>query len=96
MFARVSTYKTSPDTIPGAPSEEVMSRVLEMPGCLGIYYLSGKESGKDLSMTLWESEGAMSDSREAANTIRTEVSAAEKTEIVAVEEFEVIASNLKR
>ncbi|RNL57971.1 hypothetical protein D7003_05015 [Arthrobacter oryzae] len=95
MFARVSTYKTGPETISDAPSEDIMGRALEMPGCLGIYYLNGKEAGKDLSITLWESEEAMTESREAANKIRAEASAAEKIQIVAVEEFEVTASNLK-
>jgi len=95
MFARVSTYKTGPDTVSDAPSEDIIRRALEMPGCLGIYYLNGKENGKDLSITLWESEEAMTESREAANKIRTEASTAEKTQILAVEEFAVTVSNLK-
>lgn len=95
MFARVSTFKTGPDTVSDAPSEDIVRRALEVPGCLGIYYLNGKETGKDLSITLWESEEAMTASRELANKIRAEASAAEKTQIVAVEEFDVTVSNLK-
>ncbi|MDQ6752278.1 MAG: antibiotic biosynthesis monooxygenase [Actinomycetota bacterium] len=95
MYARVSTYQTGPDTISDAPSEDTVRRAREMPGCLGIYYLNGKEAGKDLSITLWESEEAMTESRAAANKIRAEASAAEKTQILAVEEFEVTVSNLK-
>lgn len=95
MFARVSTYKTGPETIADAPSEDIIRRALDVPGCLGIYYLKGKETGKDLSITLWESEDAMVMSREAANKIRADASAAENTQIVAVEEFDVTVNNLK-
>lgn len=94
MFARVSTYNSSPDAASNTVPEDVVKKVLEIPGCQGIYYLSSKD-GKDLSITLWDNEESMTASREAANRIRTEVSAAEKREIVAVEEFEVTASNLR-
>jgi heme-degrading monooxygenase HmoA len=66
-----------------------------MPGCRGIYYLNGKETGTNLSITLWDSEESMVTSRETANKIREEASAAQRTQILAVEEFEVAVSNLK-
>ncbi|MFD5276413.1 hypothetical protein ACFWIX_02500 [Pseudarthrobacter sp. NPDC058362] len=94
MFARVSTYKTGPETVSDSVPDETVQAVLAIPGCQGIYYLSGKD-GKDLSITLWDSEESIAASREAANRIRNEVSAAEKREIVAVEEFEVTASSLR-
>lgn len=95
MHARVSSYKTGPESISDAPSDDVIKQALEMPGCLGIYYLNGKEAGKHLSITLWDTEEAMSASRETANKIRTEASTAQKTQILEVEEFEVTASRLK-
>ena len=58
MFARVSTYQPGPDSS-GAPSEDTVSRVLQLPGCLGIYYLLGKDN-KSLSITLWEDQEALS------------------------------------
>lgn len=94
MFARVSTYKTGPETTSDSVPDETVQAVLEIPGCQGIYYLSSKD-GKDLSITLWDNEESMTASREAANRIRAEVSAAEKREIVAVEEFEVTANSLR-
>ena len=57
MFARVSTYQLGPDSS-GAPSEDTVNRVLQLPGCLGIYYLLGKDS-KSLSITLWVDEQAL-------------------------------------
>lgn len=95
MFARVSTYKTGPETLSDSPSEDVVSRVLQIPGCKGIYYLNGKETGKALSITLWDTEEAMAASRQEANKLRKETSEAEKTEILEVEEFEVTLSSLK-
>jgi heme-degrading monooxygenase HmoA len=95
MFARVSTYKTGPETVSDTPSEEIVNRVLQISGCKGIYYLSGKEAGKALSITLWDTEEAMVESRQEANKIRKENSEAEKTEIVDVEEFAVTVSSLK-
>lgn len=94
MFARVSTYSTGADTTSDAPADEIIRRVLEMPGCRGIYYLRGRESGTDLSITLWDSEESMSTSREQANRIRKETSDAEKRQIISVEEYEVTASSV--
>ena len=62
MFTRVSTYKTEPDRI-DKPADDVAERVLAVPGCLGIYYMNGKSSGKALSITLWETEDAMTQSK---------------------------------
>ncbi|MCO4238615.1 hypothetical protein [Pseudarthrobacter raffinosi] len=94
MFARVSTYKTGPETVSDTPTEDIVSRVRQIPGCKGIYYLSGKEIDKAISITLWDTEEAMTASRQEANKIRKENSEAEKTQIVAVEEFEVTVSSL--
>ena len=94
MFARVSTFKRGPETVSDAPSEDIVSRVLRVPGCKGIYYLNGKESDKALSITLWDSEEAMAASREEANKIRKESSEEEKVQIADVEEFEVTVSSL--
>jgi heme-degrading monooxygenase HmoA len=95
MFARVSTYKSGPDTTSDAPADDVMKKVQEIPGYKGMYFLNSKEAGKALSITLWETEEAMVSSREAANKIRTEMSSADKREILDVEEYEVTADSLK-
>jgi heme-degrading monooxygenase HmoA len=94
MFARVSTYKTGPETVSDTPSEDIVSKVLQIPGCKGIYYLNGTESDRALSITLWDTAEAMTESRQEANKIRKENSEAEKIDIVAVEEFEVTLSSL--
>ena len=95
MFARVSTYKTGPKTTSDALTEETLKQVLEIPGCLGIYFLNGKESDKALSITLWESEEALTASQQAANSIRAATAKEQNIQILEVEAFEVTASRLK-
>ena len=85
MFARVSTYQPGPDNS-GAPREDTVHRVLQLPGCLGIYYLLGKDN-KSLSITLWEDEAALAGSEEAATRIRSETSAEQHLQILGVEEM---------
>ncbi len=50
MFARVSKYQPGADSS-GAPTDDTVNRMLELPGGLGIYYLLGKDN-KSLSITL--------------------------------------------
>lgn len=95
MFARVSTYKTGPETVSDTPSQEIVDRVLQIPGNKGIYYLAGKGIDKAISITLWDTEEAMVESRQEANKIRKENSEAEKTQIMEVEEYEITVSSLK-
>jgi heme-degrading monooxygenase HmoA len=94
MFARVSTYRTSPGTS-GIPTEETVRRVLELPGCLGIQYMKG-ESDKSLSVTLWDSEENLLASQEEANKIRSDTSKEQHLEILEVEEYEVLTHQLKK
>lgn len=94
MFARVSTYRTSPESTTDGPSEDVLRQVLEVPGCQGIYFLNGTGSDKALSITLWDSEETLTASQQTANRIRSETAADQKITILEVEEFKVTASRL--
>jgi heme-degrading monooxygenase HmoA len=93
MFARVSTYKTSPGTT-GEPAEETVRRVLELPGCVGLYYLKGKDD-KSLSITLWNTQETLVESQQPAGRIRDESSREQNMQILDVEEFEVLTQHLK-
>ena len=95
MFARVSTYKSGPDTTLTAPTDETVKRVLALPGCRGMYFLNDAENGKGLSITLWDSVDSLTASQMAANTIRAETSKEQGMEIVGVEEFEVTTVSLQ-
>jgi heme-degrading monooxygenase HmoA len=62
---------------------------MQLDGYKGAYFLVDRQNGKSLSVTLWESEEAMSTSEEAANSLRTEVADALGTQMVGVERYEV-------
>ncbi len=60
MFARVSTFQGPPDqTAEGirVAREQILPAARLMDGFKGIYLLYDRESGKSLSLTLWETEG---------------------------------------
>ena len=92
MFARVSTYTGASDQIDEAirqVRENVLPRVEQLDGYKGAYLLVDRQSGKSLSVTLWESEEAMRASEEAASSLRSEVAEALGTQMVGVERYEV-------
>lgn len=93
MFARISTFQTGPDSRNALP-EDTVNRVLQMPGCRGMYYLVGKDN-KSLSITLWDDEEALRASEEAANKLRSQVSTEQHLPILGVEAFEVVTRQLK-
>jgi len=93
MYARVTTIKGPPDSVDQATKvvqEMVLPRARELPGFNGILSLGDRETGRGLSVTLWESEEAMAASDEAADAMRGEaVGSIEGSEVVAVDRYEV-------
>jgi heme-degrading monooxygenase HmoA len=95
MFARVSTYQGSPDQIDEGvryAKENIVSRVHEVEGFEGVYLLVDRQSGKALSITLWESEEAMRASEQEANRLRSEAAESGGQEVVGVDRYEVAIS----
>jgi heme-degrading monooxygenase HmoA len=95
MFARVSTYRGSPErTDEGIrlARESILPRVHRLDGYEGTYYLVDRRSGKAISMTLWESEEAMRASEEAADQLRSESAEATSATVESVERYEVAIS----
>jgi hypothetical protein len=93
MFARVSTYRGNQDTTSGPP-EDLVKRVLELPGCRGFYFMNGKGNGKSLSIALYDTEENLAASKEMANALRSEASNTLTLEILEVEEYEVATDEL--
>jgi heme-degrading monooxygenase HmoA len=93
MYARVSRYEVPigklDEDIRGV--DETEKKVAAMPGSLGLYYLVERDSGRTMSLTLWESEQAMRDSETSASRLRDETSAASSAKIVSIERYEVVA-----
>src|SRR5437870_2927177 len=52
--------------------EEVVPAVKDQPGFKGGFSMSDRESGRNISITFWETEEALRNSEGAANSIRSE------------------------
>ena len=93
MHARVTTIKGPPESVDQATQvvrDQVLPRARELPGFKGILSLGDRETGRGLSVTLWESEEAMRASDEAADAMRGQaVGAIEGSEVVSVDRYEV-------
>ena len=97
MFARVSTFQGPPaQTAEGirVAREQILPAARLMDGFRGIYLLFDRESGKSLSITLWETEADMRASEEAASRIRTESAETSGEQVVGVERYEVALQKL--
>lgn len=97
MFARVSTFQGPPDqTAEGIrlAREQILPAARLMDGFKGIYLLYDRESGKSLSITLWESEADMQASEEAASQVRAQSAKASGDEVINVERYEVALQTL--
>jgi heme-degrading monooxygenase HmoA len=95
MLARVSTYQGPPDQIDDGvryAQENIVPRVQEIDGFEGVYFLVDRQSGKALSITLWESEEAMRASEEEANRLRSSAAEAGSQEVVSVDRYEIAIS----
>jgi heme-degrading monooxygenase HmoA len=96
MFARVSTYQGDPAQIDEGLNyarESILPRVQQVDGFEGVYYLVDRESGKALTITLWESEEALRASEEEANRLRSESADASSATVEGVERYEVAISS---
>ena len=92
MFARVSTYLGDPAQIDQGLNharENILPRIKQVDGFEGVYYLVDRQSGKALTITLWESEEALRASEEEANRLRTESAESASATIENVERYEV-------
>lgn len=77
MFARVSTIQGKPERVEDGIRnyrEQVIPSVKKMVGFKGAYFLVDRESGKEVSITLWGTEKDLQASAEAANRLRSQAS----------------------
>lgn len=98
MFARVSTFQGPPDqTAEGirVARERIPPVARLQEGFRGIYLLFDRESGRSVSITLWETEEDMAQSEEAANRARDESVRAAGDRLVSVERYEVALEELE-
>jgi heme-degrading monooxygenase HmoA len=89
MFARVSTYR-------GGDADRLMQGFADVTGSLeGIngfshaYFMVDRQSGKGISITIWETEQALLDSAAQADQLRQQGAQTGGAEIESVEHFEI-------
>jgi serine phosphatase RsbU (regulator of sigma subunit) len=95
VFARITTYYTADPSSYFEPEliHRLTVRVLEvlpkMDGYKGAYFFLDRQSGKGITISLWESEEAMQRTEEAVRPLRKEMTEGFSGNIVDVEHFEV-------
>jgi quinol monooxygenase YgiN len=73
MYARSTTIHADPERIDdgiGYVRDEVMPAIQAMDGCLGLSMLCDRDSGRCIVTSSWQSEEAMSASRDAVGPFR--------------------------
>ena len=88
MHARVSTYVGDGDALVEG-FEAVRAPLEELEGFSRAYFLVDRESGRGMSITMWESEDALNASVERANQMREQASGQAGASIEAVDSYEV-------
>jgi heme-degrading monooxygenase HmoA len=96
MFARVATYEVPPQRISEAEGafRQAIDEIRMMAGASGAYLLVSGDSGRVVTMTLWENQAAMEASRVAASQLRRGAAAALEGSVVSAEEYEVATQEL--
>ena len=91
MFARATTIQASAETADAGIQQyrDALSRFREIPGNKGALLLIDRNSGRGIGVTLWESEQAMTESREQADQLRQRAAQQAQGQIVSVDEYEV-------
>ena len=98
MFARVSTFQGSAEqTAEGLrmAREQILPAARLQDGFKGIYLLLDRETGRSLSITLWETEEDMRASEEAASRVRNESVRAAGDAVVSIERYEVALAEIQ-
>ena len=73
IFGRVSTYEGPPEAINEMVStteQTAVPAMRDIPGAKGAMLLVDRNTGKSLTISLWESEDAMRESEDRANQLR--------------------------
>jgi hypothetical protein len=92
VYARVSTLKGSPEQIDEGLRylrEEILPTGKDDPGFKGLIALADRQSGKTLSITLWEREEDMRATEQDANQLRSAWAETSGQEIASIESYEV-------
>lgn len=90
--ARVNSFEGSPDRIDQGVANvrsEVLPRIREMQGNLGLLALADRKSGRVLGITFWESADALRASDQPADQLRQQAADSSDQRVVSVDRYEV-------
>jgi heme-degrading monooxygenase HmoA len=88
MHARVSTYRGDGDRLI-AGFEGISDALNNVDGFSHAYFLIDRESGKAISITIWESEEALVSSVAKADELRKEGAEAGGAHVESVQHYEI-------
>jgi heme-degrading monooxygenase HmoA len=88
MFARVSTYRGDGDRLLQGFAD-VSEPLQAIDGFSHAYFMVNRESGKGMSITIWESEEALNASAAKADELRSQGAEAGGAQIESVESYEI-------
>jgi heme-degrading monooxygenase HmoA len=96
VFARVSTYEIPPERAGDATGSfrQAIGQIRELNGLAAVYLLVNAETGRVLTMTLWNSAAEMEASHVTASRLRTEAVRTVDGDVLSIEEYEVAAREL--
>jgi heme-degrading monooxygenase HmoA len=96
VFARVSSYEVPPERANDATHsfEHAIGQIRAMNGLAAAYLLVNAETGRVLTMTLWDTAAAMEASHVTASRLRTEAVRTVDGNVISIEEYEVAAREL--
>lgn len=91
MFARVTTYDLPEESTadPAVAFREAIERIRALDGLAEALLLVGREEGRAITVTFWESVDAMERSRVAASRARTDAAVALGAEVASTCEYEL-------
>jgi heme-degrading monooxygenase HmoA len=91
MHARVSTYKGDAEALRQG-FDSVSGGLREINGFKNAYFMIDRDSGKGVSVTLWESEEALRESVSRADELRNQATQPSGASIESVESYEVVVT----
>ena len=91
MYARVSRYQASPQQVDQGIQvfQQTSPQIRQMQGFKKAYLLVDRQSGKAITVSLWESEEAMRQSEAATHQLRTQGAQAMGGSVSEVEFYEL-------
>jgi heme-degrading monooxygenase HmoA len=96
VFARVSSYEIPPERAGDATLsfQQAIGQIRAMNGLAAAYLLVNADTGRVLTLTLWDTAAAMEASHVTASRLRTDAVRTVGGDVLSIEEYEVAAREL--